>query len=269
MKSFKNGILAFLLLLSAASCEEVVEVDLEESEPRLVIEASLVWNEVDLQTPLYVKLSTTAPYFDEEIPPVENAVVSIHDGFGNKYFFSEIEPGLYRNDGFLPNTDATYELEVAYNEEVYFATASFITSPEIEEIEQDNNGGFTGDEIEIRAYFTDPVGKGDHYLFRFYNEDLSFQIYDDELIDGNRSFAFFSNEDLESGDEVILELQGISKQFYEYLFLLRSQAGTGGGPFQTQPTLVRGNIINLTNPDNFPFGFFRMSEKDVLNYQVQ
>ena len=269
MKRFKNGIFALLLLVSAASCEEVVDIDLEESQPRLVIEASLVWNEEDLQMPLYIKLSTTAPYFDEEIPPVENAIISIHDGFGNKYFFYEIEPGLYKNDGFIPNTEATYELEVTYNEELYVATASFVTAPEIEEIEQDNNGGFTGDETEIRAYFTDPEGKGDYYLFRFYHDDLSFQIYDDELIDGNRTFAFFSDEDLKPGDDVALELQGISEQFYEYLFLLRSQAGTGGGPFQTQPTLVRGNIINVSYPENFPFGFFRMSEKDVLTYEIQ
>lgn len=268
MKTFKNVIFGFLFLITA-SCEEVVEVDLEESEPRLVVEASLLWNKDNLQTPLYIRLSTTAPYFDEEIPPAENAVVKVYDPTGNEYIFFEREPGLYKNGGFTPEPDGTYELEIIYEEEKYIATASFVNTPKIETVEQDDSGGFSGEDIELQAYFTDPAGKGDYYLFRFYHEDLSFQIYDDELIDGNRGFAFFSEEELETGDEVILEIQGISEEFYEYLFILRSQAGTGGGPFQTQPTIVRGNVVNVTNPDNFAFGFFRLSESHMIEYQIK
>ena len=268
MKLYKKLIFLFLVVMTA-SCEEVVEVDLEESEPRLVIEASLVWNLNQVQNPLFIKLSTTAPFFDEDIPPAEGASVRVFDEIGNEYLFEETEPGLFRNDGFTPEAGLVYELEVIYEDQVYRATESIVTTPEIDFIEQENDGGFSGDEIELKAFYTDPEGKGDYYLFRFFHEDLSIQIYDDELIDGNQSFAFFSDEDLEPGDEVLFELQGISRGFYEYLFILRSQAGSGGGPFQTQPTIVRGNIINTTNPENFAFGYFRLSERDVESYVIE
>ncbi len=268
MKLYKKFVL-FLLIVVTASCEEVVDVDLEESEPRLVIEASLVWNLNQIQNPLFIKLSTTAPYFEEEIPPAEGASVRVFDESGMEFLFEETEPGLFTNDGFTPEPNMTYELEVIYEDEVYRATESIVTSPVIDYIEQENNGGFSGEDIELKAYYTDPAGKGDYYLFRFFHEDLSIQIYDDELIDGNQSFAFFSDEELEQGDEVLFELQGISRGFYEYLFILRSQAGSGGGPFQTQPTIVRGNIVNTTNPENFAFGYFRLSERDVKSYVIE
>lgn len=95
------------------------------------------------------------------------------------------------------------------------------------------------------------------------------QISEDELVNGNLTFGYFANEDIKSGDQVNFELQGISQRFYEYMFILRSQAGTGGGPFQTQPTTVKGNIINSTNPENFPFGYFRLSQVDQLSYTIE
>lgn len=268
MKIFRKIIILFLLL-GAVACEEVVDIDLEESEPRLVIEASLVWDIHQIQNPLFIRLSTTAPYFDEEIPAAAGGQVRVFDESGNEFLFEETETGLFRNEGFTPEEDVVYELEVIYKDEVYRASETIVSTPEIDYIEQENNGGFSGEDIEFKAYYTDPAGKGDYYLFRFFHEDLSIQIYDDELIDGNQSFAFFSDEELESGEEVLFELQGISRGFYEYLFILRSQAGSGGGPFQTQPTIVRGNIVNITNPENFAFGYFRLSERDVESYVIE
>lgn len=267
--NYFHKIALLLLLLITAGCEEVVEIDLEESEPRLVIEASLVWNQERSISPLYIKLTTTAPYFDDEVPAATGALVSISDPLGDTYFFEEIEPGLYRHEGFPPLPDNPYELEIIYQDEVFTGTETFVSTPKIEYIEQNNDGGFSGDEIELRAFYTDPAGIDNYYLFQFYHEFLSIQISDDELVDGNRTFAFFSDEDLAPGDEVFLEIQGISERFYEYMFILRSQAGTSGGPFQTQPTTVRGNIINNTNPDNYPFGFFRLSESHFVSYQIE
>ena len=51
--------------------------------------------------------------------------------------------------------------------------------------------------------------------------------------------------------------------------LLQQTSDQGGGPFETQPATVRGNIVNQTNPDNYPLGYFRVSEVSTLNYTVQ
>jgi hypothetical protein len=50
---------------------------------------------------------------------------------------------------------------------------------------------------------------------------------------------------------------------------LQQGSEDGGGPFETQPATVRGNVVNETNPDNFPLGYFRVSERDTLMYIIQ
>ncbi|GAB2773347.1 DUF4249 domain-containing protein [Salinimicrobium soli] len=262
----------FLLILLGivTSCEEVVEVDLETSAPRLVVEASLVWNPALEENVQYILLTTTAPFFDDEVPPALDANVSVFDQNGEEYVFTEIEDGIFQNSEIEPVPGMTYELVLSYEGEVYTASEKYVTAPQLEFVEQKNDGGFDGEEIELKAYYTDPAETEDYYLFKFYHDQLALQIYDDEFTNGNRTFAFYSDEDLESGDSVGFEIQGISEDFYEYMFILRSQAGTSnGGPFQTQPTIVRGNIVNTTNPDNFAFGYFRLSQADFFGYELE
>lgn len=261
--------LIFLIGLILISCEDVIEVDLEESAPRLVVEASLIWNKDRAKQSQYIILTTTAPYFEKEIPPASEATVSVFAPDGTEFIFEEREPGIFTNDEILPATEGVFELVINYQGEVYKATERYISTPELEEIVQEDNRGISGEETEFRLFYTDPEGEDNYYLFLFTYTKLSLQIYEAEFTDGNRTFAFFSAEDVYPGDKVGFEIQGISKRFYNYLYLLRSQSGTAGGPFQTQPTVVRGNVVNTTSPDNFAFGYFRLSEADYVTYTVQ
>lgn len=266
-KIFK--IFGFLIIAGLAGCEEVVQVDLEESEPRLVVDAALLLDKDNPSSIQTIRLTTTSPFFNDRVDPAQGAVVLVRESSGREYVFEEIESGYYRNNNLYLKFNTTYYLEILYEGEMYTATETLVPVTSLEDVEQSTGGGFAGDEIELKVYYTDPPETRDYYLFRFIHEDLSIQIYEDEFTNGNRTFAYFSDEDIKSGDEVRFEVQGISRRFYEYMFILRSQAGTGGGPFQTQPTTVRGNLINLTNPQNFALGYFRVSETDSFNYTVQ
>jgi len=268
MKSFLK-IFSLLIITVFLGCEEVVQVDLEESEPRLVVDASLLRDKENPSSMQTIRLTTTAPFFEERSIPATDAIVLVRDSSGREYVFDEIESGYYRNNNLYLNFDTTYELEILYEGELYTATETLIPVASLENVEQNTGGGFSGDNIELKVFYTDPVDERNYYLFRFLRDDLSLQIYDDEFTNGNRTFAYFSDEDLSSGDEVRFEVQGMSRRFYEYIFILRSQAGTAGGPFQTQPTTVRGNVINTTNPKNYALGYFRVAETDHLNYTLE
>ena len=262
----------FLMLLAVSlfSCEDVVDVELEEAEPRLVVEASLLWDIDEINNEQYIKLTTTAPFFNNKVPAAQGATVSVFDEKGTEYIFEEVEDGNFKNAEIDPQLNMTYRLVINYKGEVYEATEQFIPTPQLLYVEQEDQGGFTGEDIELKTFYQDPEGIENFYLFRFYEKTLSLQIYDDRFTDGSLTFAYYSDEDLESGDDVGLEIQGISENFYEYMYILRSQAGTSnGGPFQTQPTTVRGNIVNITNPENFAFGYFRLSATDFMNYTVK
>ncbi|WP_029036618.1 DUF4249 domain-containing protein [Salinimicrobium xinjiangense] len=262
-------IILLFLVLSLYSCEDVVDVDLKESAPRLVIEASLLWNADRKQNAQVIKLTTTAPFFQDEVPPAIGASVWIITETGREFIFEEVEDGIFRYENFplLPNVE--HQLLITYNNELYTATEKLVPVPQLDFVEQEI-GGFSGDEYEFKVYYRDPADMRNYYLFRYINERVSLQIYDDEFTDGNRTFAFFNDEDARSGDIVMFEIQGITRGFYDYMFILRSQSGSSnGGPFRTQPSIVRGNIVNTTNPENFPFGYFRMSTINHLVYEVE
>ena len=161
-------------------------------------------------------------------------------------------------------------VELIYNDQVYTATESFKSVSGIDYVEQLDGGGFAGDEIEIKAFYTDPADQENYYLFKFTDEDVFLELYEDEFTNGNQIFGYFSNEDIEAGDVISIQMEGISREYYDYMFVLRSQVGTNqGGPFETMPAVVRGNIVNETNRDNFPFGYFRLSEAESITYSVE
>ncbi|MBC2845509.1 DUF4249 domain-containing protein [Winogradskyella flava] len=265
---------SIFVLVLLFSCEDVIDVDLNSTEPRLVIEASINWLKNTTGNEQEIKLSLSAPFFDEEIPPANNAIVQITDSNNNIFnFLEDGQSGIYRTNSFIPAIDETYTLSIAYQGQTYSGTETLKSVVPIDFVEQNNEGGFTGEDIELKAFYTDPANIENYYFFEFISDIPvvpTLEVYEDRFTDGNQIFGFYSEEDLESGDVVTIRNYGISKRFYEFMFILLQQGSENdGGPFETQPATVRGNCVNTTNPNNFPFGYFRLSEVDELIYTVE
>ena len=256
------------------SCEDVIDIDLETAEPRLVIDASLNWLKDTDGRFQFIKLTLSAPFFDDDIPPATGAQVIVTDSENNTFnFIEEGNSGVYTNNSFMPSIGRTYYLNILYNNETYTATETLLSVVPIESVEQNNNGGFSGDETELKAFYTDPIDIENYYLFEFASPNRNIQsieVYDDEFTLGNRIFAFYSDQDVNPGDEFIIRNYGVSERFYEFMNILLQQTDDeNGDPFETQPALVRGNCINETNPENFPFGYFKASEVSVFTYVIE
>jgi len=270
----RKVILISILSFFITSCEDVIDVDVPTASPRLVIDAGLNWFKNTSGNEQVIKLTLSAPYFDTEIPQANGAQVVVTDTKNNSFnFLEQGNSGVYINNNFIPEINGEYSLIVNYQNEVYTATEILKSVSSVDFIEQQNDGGFTGDEIEIKAFYTDPINEENFYFYRFTNTsepDISLEVYDDEFTDGNQIFAFYTDEDLAQGHELLIRNFGISEQFYEFMFILQQQTGdNSGGPFETQPATLRGNCINQTNPENYPFGYFRVSEADEFIYIVQ
>ena len=61
--------------------------------------------------------------------------------------------------------------------------------------------------------------------------------------------------------------QAISEQFHDYMELILESAVAN--PFGTPPANIRGNLVNETNPENFAFGYFRLSQGIRFRYTIQ
>lgn len=267
-------ILSIALLLTVTACEDIIDLKLDDAPPRLVIDASLNWQKGTDGKDQVIKLSLTAPFFNSAIPPATGATVSVTDSNNNTFnFIEEGNTGIYKNESFIPEINGVYNLNITYNNELYTATETLMPVVPIESVEQKNDGGFSGDEIELKAYYTDPLGIENYYLFEF--NIVKFistylEVYDDEFTDGSRIFAFYSNDDMQLVDEVLITAHGISQRTYEFYNILLEQTDENNGdPFETQPATVRGNCINQTNPENYPLGYFRVSETDIFSYIIE
>lgn len=266
-------VLLFTTSFSFLSCEDVVEIDLDTAPPRLVIDASIKWQKGTTGNEQTIRLTTTTDFYASTIPTVSGATVFITDGNGIQYDFIETPgSGNYVCTNFNPEIRQTYTLTVIYDSQVYTATESLIEVPTIDYVEQTENGGFTGDQIEVKFFYQDIPNQDNFYLIMFNSSNVSLPIFDvvnDSFFQNNQMFGYLANE-LEKDDIILFTLQGISESYYNYMNILLGIAGTNGGsPFQTPPATVRGNIVNQTNTNNFALGFFRLSETDTISYTVQ
>jgi hypothetical protein len=255
------------------SCEDVIEVDLDSTEPKLVIDASLNWVKGTSGNFQFIKLTLTAPFFSKTIPPANGATVTVTNSNNVTFdFIEEGNTGIYRTDSFIPSINEVYKLSIDYKDEIYTAIETLTPVTNINFVEQKNNGGFSGNDTEIKAFYNDPIGIRNYYLFEFISTTpnlLSIEVYNDEFNDGNQIFAFYSDEDLKTGDELIIRGYGISRRYFEFMnILIQQRDDESGDPFETQPATVRGNCLNQTNPNNFPLGYFRASEVSVFNYTI-
>ena len=127
--------------------------------------------------------------------------------------------------------------------------------------------------IEVKYFFQDNGSEDNYYLLGVKNPNKQipeFGVVSDEFFQGNLMFGFYGSSETESGITLKLSVQGITFGYYNYMNILTTIAGSGtGNPFATPPATLRGNIINQTNSDNFPLGYFHLSEIDEIDYLVQ
>ncbi len=268
----KKYILLIISIIALAGCQDVIDVDLNEAEERLVIEAAMIKLKGASGTNQRIRLTKTRGFFEDSLSIVDDAEITVTGEGGEVFNFLHDTAGFYYTNQFQTNLMEKYQLQIEVDDEVYTAEETFMPVVPIDSVSQRNNAGFSGEDIELKAYYKDPAGEDNYYLFTFFVNFVDFpttDIYDDEFTDGNTIFALYQEEELVPGDEVVITNFGLSRQFYEYMNVLLSQVGSVGGPFQTQPAVVRGNIVNETNPENFPYGYFSLTESDQFIYTVQ
>lgn len=268
-----NLILFILFVISLVSCEDVINVNLDEGQPKLVIEASILWQKGTTGENQTISLSKSSSYYENQIIPANNALVTITNGI---YIFNFIEDGTTGNyicSNFIPVIGNTYTLTVVFEGQTYTSTEKFIGVPTIDSVEQSVFNGFGNDAVQVKFYFDD-IGTEDNFYFIKSKSSIKllpeYDVIDDSFTQGNQMFGLYVDEDLKPNDQLDFTLYGINERYYNYMNILLGQAGgNGGSPFSTAPATIRGNIINNTNEANFPFGYFHLSETDIESYSVQ
>ncbi len=263
--------------------DEPIDVKLTDGKPRLVIEALINWEKGTTGNDQTILLSKSSSFFEtQDRIPATGATISIENETGSIFTFTENTPGTYTTSNFEPILNMEYTLSITYEGEEIRATETLIPVPEIGEITQDIVE-ILGEEIpEVTFKIQDTPNEENFYfleVFPDFQPEKETDFFDDEFTDGNEIEVTFSSEyenpddeeirEFKIGDVIEISILGISEQFFNYYDIITEQSNPEGGPFSLPPAQANGNCINITNPENRPLGYFRLSEVSRESYTYQ
>jgi hypothetical protein len=250
--------------LSLSSCLDVVNLDVPEGKPLLVVEGQIT----DQAAPPTVKLSMTQAYFNDATPPaVSGAAISLVDDLGGHDVLRETSPGLYVGSGSLRGrTGGHYTLTIETNGQTYRAETEIRRTPEIDSLSLVHKDEQLGYDEGMYALYNgpEPAGVGDYYHFKVYkngkllNDPGDLLVVDDNFVDGRYIHGFELNrKPLVTGDKIRVELNSISSDYYGYLFHDLYTQVNNIGLFATTTANIRTNVKNTQlNSDKSVVGYF-------------
>lgn len=265
-KGFKIKTLAAIgiLVLLFTSCEDVVQVNLDDSDLDLVtVDAYL---NTKAENNVFVKLERSLPVDKNEAnPAIHNAIVQISDDENepNSVMLEEYKStGIYilpKNTTYAAKTGKTYNLLISLPDGTQISGNDFLR--EVEPLDSVKVNLSARGNYEFLAVFIDapnypsPVQyyKWDIYINgNMLYESQNMVIANDELVDGNYIYNFeiftdFARNDDErilfKGDTITVEQLSISKAAYDFYTGMINQAFTGS-PYSVPPANVPGNLTS-------------------------
>lgn len=244
-RTFAYGFLLTIVLASA--CKKVIDVDLKSTTPQIVIEGNIT----DAGGPYEVKISKTVDFSVNNVyPPVTNAVVTITDttnGITEQLYQSD--SGVYITTDLIGVSRHTYRLQVNVNGQQYTASSTMPRRVPLDSITFAENVNFNN-QMEINAVvnFQDPVGLGNYYMFTEHVDSRQIPdifVFEDRLSDGRyiEDPLFNDSAYLQKGDTLVLSMDCIDQNIYNYFFTLMNV--TGNNNFQSvTPANPVSNISN-------------------------
>lgn len=269
---FLLAVITSLLFFSA--CERVVEFELNNVSPKLVVEGTIENNE-----PPVVYLSKSQAYFSSidlntlANSFVRNAEVYVSNGITThklKEYTVPLGPGInfyyYSNDPASPATaffgeiNKQYSLRIVAEGKEYTATTWIPdTTRRIDSLYwKPAPAGNPAEKVAVMIKATDKPGFGDYVrYFTKRNSEIFYpgfnSVYDDQVIDGStynvqvergiprtgstpEGYSFF-----DKGDTVTLKLSNIDKATYDFWRTMEFTYASVGNPFSS-PTKVISNI---------------------------
>lgn len=249
MNLLRNILLLWMMFAGFVSCTKVIHIDLNEAEPKLVIEG----NVTDQAGPYYVSLSRSIGFeANNEFPGVSGALVTISDNNGVKDTLTEQSQGKYQTHVLVGVPGHTYTLEVSVDGKKYSASSVMPMKVNLDSVRflKSDFGSAPGSKdttFVAVPRFLDPPVFGNRYRFKLVTRDTidkGIYVDTDNLINGlPYQRPIFSNDlPCKRGDSLILEMQCIDPSIYDYFFSLNESIGNGPGG-GTTPSNPASNIV--------------------------
>ena len=232
--------------ISLAACKKVINVDLNNAAPQIVIEGGIT-NQPGQSD---IHISKTVPFSaDNVFPPVTNAdVLLVDSNNGIKDHLVQVDSGVYRTQQLVGVQKHNYILTVTVDGKQYRASSRMPVPVPLDSVTFAMNFGFDNkQEINAVVNFKDPDGLGNYYQF---NEVVNSRqipnifVFEDRLSDGRyiQQPLFNDSSYLHKDDTLTLTFNCVDKNIYNYFFTLANV--TGNNNFQT--STPANPVTNIT-----------------------
>ncbi len=267
LKSASNFFLLLIITgIFISGCEKVIDVDLNEASPALVIQGNLSSD----QKVAEVKLTMTTSYFDTLSPEkVTGAKVSLEDGKGQKIVLIETLKGVYATFGLKPVFNTNYKLIVETRDEIYQAESVLNPPVTIDSVtwEYDEGSSFFDAGYYLNVWFSDPPSVENYYRIQIYRNGLlkrsmdDLIVFNDRYVDGNKVSISLFNDPYYLNDTVRVQLISLDKKAYDYFNTLAELINTNpGSAAPANPN---------TNFSNGALGYFSAWSSDTLSVIIR
>lgn len=260
----KKTLLISYVLLLFSSCTQIIEIDLNSTNPQIVVEGNISTT----NDACVIKLTKSINFDDENVFPfIENASVEILDNEGNKTILEEKTPGIYSSSTLKGKEGKTYYLNIQKDGKILKSSSVIPNKVKFDSLTIEKSigmGGFGGaiQDVYYTLYvnYTDPKNETNYYRFLeiINGKTVKSYIFDDRLTyDSNtkQSLVHFDRE-LKTGDKLEVIMQCVDKNVYNYF---NSFGNLMGGP---------GNSSSPANPytniDGGALGFFNAHTSEAI-----
>lgn len=279
MKSLTKILIIYLPALILFSCTERVNIDLDESYSRLVVDGSIT-NEYKKHS---VILSESSSYYFNQPPViVTGATVSVTDGMAT-WNLPEEAPGVYSTATPLTGVPGTtYTLNIRLISPVggystYSASSLLNSTPPLDSVRLIFHPDWSKDGLcEVNAFIQEPEGD-DFYRFLISRNNVvltdtlhEWYVTDDRLLAGGYASGATIGmldqgdpaEKIAKDDTVTAEINCITREYADFISQAQEEL-RGSNPLFSGPRAnVKGNISNGA------IGFFSahsVYRKSVIN----
>ncbi|TDO23263.1 DUF4249 domain-containing protein [Pedobacter duraquae] len=243
-------LIGLFVLASIVSCEKVLDLNLNNASPQLVIEGNLT----DVRGVQSVKISKSVPFDQSNVfPAVSGASVVLTDNVGNRYNLLEgTTKGTYNINNLFGRTGRVYTLNVGVEGQTFTAVSTMPPSVRLDSLTGSEETFGNEKRKVIAVNFSEPGGQVNYYLFRMsVNGKLASRIFTDNDLFTNGKYVrrnlYLTDNDnvkIESRDEVLIDFQTIDKPIYTYWFSLEQQSSSGNPNDVTTPANPPSNFNN-------------------------
>ncbi len=201
------------------SCQKVVNINLNASSPRYVVEG----NVTNLPGPYLVKITKSVNFDQDNIfPTVSGALVLLTDNTaGLADTLKETSPGNYQTVSLNGIPGHKYQLYINANNNVFTASCTMPALVTLDSL-YTQKSSVRGNRSQLIPVYTDPIAHGNYYHFKEFKNDSetsSESIRNDNLING-QVIKEPVGGGIASGDRIVLILECIDSAMYQYYYTL-------------------------------------------------